>query len=146
MNSAPFTEGAHDHPTNLNASFPADNAHAFDLRQLLRGWCTLHHVPSEACDDVLLVATELFTNGVSAARPGSVVAVSVALQDAMILTVANDGTPFEIESLSPPSVDQVGGRGLLITQAIGTLSVSHDAGTTTVSAALPLARPVTQSV
>ncbi len=126
-------------PTDLNVTFAADITLASDLRALLRTWCANHTISDDEAGDALLVSTELFTNAVNAANPGSSVVVSVGLRsDAMILSMSNMGQPFELASLPAPSIDRPGGRGLMITQAVGTVSVSHRMGTTTVSAALPI--------
>ena len=128
-----------ERPADLNVTFAPDVAHAPELRALLRTWCTNNSISGDEASDALVVGTELFTNAVKAASLGSSVVLSVHLDsDAMVLSVANRGLPFDLASLPTPSIDRPGGRGLMITQAVGTVSVSHRMGTTTVSAILPI--------
>lgn len=142
MTSKTSTGANSGRPTDLNVAFPAADTHAFELRRLLRGWCSTHNISGDTADDALLVSTELFTNAVKAAQIGSSVEFSIALQKRMIVfAVSNVGKPFELESLPLPSIERPGGRGLVITRAIGTLNVTHSKGTTTVRAALPIDHP-----
>lgn len=139
MSTTPKSAMGAERPADLNVTFAADITHAPDLRALLRTWCAGHSISGDEAGDALLVGTELFTNAVDAATPGSSVVVAVGLRDdAMILSMANTGEPFELASLPAPSIHRPGGRGLMITQAIGSVSISHRMGTTTVSAELPI--------
>ena len=139
MSTTPDPTSGPERPANLDATFAPVVAHASDVRALLRTWCTNNSITGDEAADALLVGTELFTNAVNAASLGSLIVVSVHLDsDAMIISVSNRGQPFDLASLPAPSINRPGGRGLMITQAVGILSVSHRMGTTTVSAILPI--------
>lgn len=139
MSTTPDHATGSERPGDFNVTFAPDVAHAPALRALLRTWCKNNSISGDDAGDALLVGTELFTNAVNAGSVGSPVVVSVHLDtDAMILFVSNRGQTFDLASLPAPSIDRPGGRGLMITQAIGTVSVSHRKGTTTVSAVLPI--------
>ena len=130
---------APNRPADLRLTLTADHAHGSRLRALLCTWCAGNGVGGDESGDALLVSSELFSNAVAAADVGSSVFISASLRsDAMVLSVSNSGQPFELESVSLSSIDRLGGRGLMIVQAVGVVSVSHHGGMTTVSAALPI--------
>jgi len=91
--------------------------------------------------DVVLASSELITNAVESARPGSDVHVEVTFADAGVtVTVENEGPAFHLPippALPDPSA--VRGRGLAITSMLAEhVRTEHVGGRNRVSATLPV--------
>ena len=115
-------------PRQLLIELQADVRVLAGIRDQLRGWLAGVGVDGEACEELLLVATELCTNAIEATRDGEPVEVRVGFDDgALRFEVANavdrpDGPlPPELRRGSL----QERGRGLAIVRAlVDTVAVS----------------------
>ena len=126
--------------TLFDVSLPSDISHGAELRRLVRTWCAEQQISQEAIADVLLVTSELFTNAARASLDGPV-AVSLRLRPPILsVSVENQGAAFNYQRVLTPVPNRAGGRGLFIAQTLGAVTVSHNAGTTTVSVDLPAFR------
>ena len=82
------------------------------------------------------VTAELFANAVEAGSSEVVVEVEAG-HNCIRIRVSNVGAPFNPRSPGTPETQR--GRGLQIVQAVGTVRVVHDEGTTSVEVDVPLA-------
>jgi Histidine kinase-like ATPase domain len=138
---------------------PADHECAKDLRAVFASFLRDEGVDSSGCDDALLVATELFSNAVNASAPDNTILCLVRIINVrslspfnrrgktrtnllyssstrLVIEVKNVGKKFSIGLAAPPSLIRFGGRGIAIARALGTVSVHHGDGVTTVSVTL----------
>ena len=121
-------------------------AELVDLRHQVRGDAVVRRLSPAAKDDLILLLSELATNAIEAARPGSPVTVEVSWQPASVtVAVENFGTPFRLPARPrlPDSTD-MRGRGLAIAAALSTaIHAEHHDGRTRVMATRELGRTST---
>ncbi len=107
-----------------------------DVRGALGQWIDdagLGHIRA----DLLLVANELASNASEAAVGGSMIKVEAQLEDQLLLTVSNEGKPFEATPAAMPPEESDRGRGLAIVRAVAkSVAVSVANGSTTVAVSL----------
>lgn len=85
-------------------------------------------------DDIVLVASELFSNAVRATIGDKQIMAGVArLEDKAVVRVVNEGPGFDPDSLPAPNPDRPGGRGIWLAKALGTLGVTQRQTTTVVT-------------
>lgn len=75
------------------------------------------HLPTELCDDLMLLLTEIVTNAVlhSGARPGQAIKIDMRERTGSVYVVVTDpGDGFERPSDLKPNHDTPGGLGLVL--------------------------------
>jgi anti-sigma regulatory factor (Ser/Thr protein kinase) len=135
----PFTnyEVTQVHVPDLHLQLSPDYRQGAAMRAAIHQWCAADSVSEELADNIVLIASELFTNAVKATTDGSLIRASVERNDAgVLITVANCGPGFDPSLLAVPSPEVAGGRGIAISKAIGKVSVSQEQSTTIVTVAL----------
>lgn len=83
-----------------------------------RAWVAARapHLPTDAADDALLIASELVTNAVRHGEPEIVLAVDVS-GDSLRIEVSDGGDDLPAMPELQPAVERPTGRGLLIVAA-----------------------------
>lgn len=119
-------------------------AELIDLRHHVRADAVLDRLPFRLLEDVILLLSELATNAIEAARPGSPVTVEVTREPAAVtVAVENFGPPFLLP-LHPelPGSGEMRGRGLAIAAALSTsIHSEHHGGRTRVMATRNIIEP-----
>ena len=96
------------------------------LRAKIREWCAGEGYPDLYVDDVVLVASELFSNAVAATVGGASIIVGLARHpDGALVRMVNEGAGFDPASLPAPQPARAGGRGIWLANALGTLGVTQ---------------------
>ena len=97
-----------------------------DLRDTVRAWCSNEGYPESYVDDVVLVASELFSNAVRATVSDSWIVAAVERRfDKALVRMTNEGTGFDPDELVDPNVNIGGGRGIWLAKALGELGVTQ---------------------
>ena len=110
------TRVRHDPPRLWSAPVGRDPQRLIELRAAVRGLLTRHGTPDVA-DDVLLVVTELLTNGLLHTRGDGLQLTVVCLPDHIRVEVASPASETPIE-LREPSLAGKGGFGLHLVDAL----------------------------
>lgn len=122
---------------DLLLTFPLDDGQARLLRGEIREWCAGQGISQPLCEDVSLLASELFSNAVRASTGASSIDVRVALgPGALTVAVRNFGAGFDLASLPGPGPTRSGGRGIAIARLLGSVTVDQAGELTTVSVVL----------
>jgi anti-sigma regulatory factor (Ser/Thr protein kinase) len=127
---------------DLLLSLPRDDAQARYMRDQIRMWSAAVGLTELQLEDALLVASELLSNAVRAAEPGTIIDVRLEYAvTGVCVRVENTGAGFDVEALPVPSRQRHGGRGIAIMRALGAVTVDQVANhtTVTVNLAAPLA-------
>jgi anti-sigma regulatory factor (Ser/Thr protein kinase) len=123
--------------TDLTLRLEGDQTQAKIVRNLIRHWAIEEQLSETGCNDAIFVASELFSNAVSAAEPGTLINVKLShANDRVEVSVQNVGPPFQPASLDMPPPHGVRGRGLALTRLLGTVSINRRDGCTIVSVLL----------
>jgi serine phosphatase RsbU (regulator of sigma subunit)/anti-sigma regulatory factor (Ser/Thr protein kinase) len=105
------------------------------LSSVLRGWA----VPAELSDDAALCLSEVVTNAVI--HTGTAARASVLLDERRLLVTVSDSGRRGAARVLEPDIDDMGGRGLALVQALSTVwSAERRSDGTTVWFELDLAR------
>jgi anti-sigma regulatory factor (Ser/Thr protein kinase) len=113
------------------------------LRAHLRAFCAFHNIEGLAREEALLVASELCSNAVAAARGRfSMLWLAVGLDGTdIVIEVSDDGPGFSMSQDIRPDRQAVRGRGLVIVRALcERLTVRSERGRTLVTARLAMTR------
>jgi anti-sigma regulatory factor (Ser/Thr protein kinase) len=111
---------------DLELEFSPDHDQSRVLRAKIREWCSAEGYPDPYIDDVLLVASELFSNAVHASVGNASISVGVARHpDGALVRMTNVGPGFDPERVPVPHPDRVGGRGIWLAKTLGTLGVTQ---------------------
>jgi anti-sigma regulatory factor (Ser/Thr protein kinase) len=100
-----------------------------------RAWVSAHtpHLPADAADDALLIASELVTNAVRHGEPEIVLALEVGA-DSLRIEVHDGGDELPAMPERQPDFEHTTGRGLLIVAATasdwGVVRVARQPGKT----------------
>jgi anti-sigma regulatory factor (Ser/Thr protein kinase) len=131
------SEPRHDAQVNvpdLELKLIPENDQSRVLRARLREWCSDEGLPEPQVDDLVLVASELFSNAVRATVGEAPITAGFERQaDGTLVRMVNEGSGFDPAQVAPPAPDRVGGRGISIAKALGTLAVAQRRTTTTVT-------------
>ena len=118
----------------LQLQLPPDHDQSRVLREKIREWCSAQGYPDPYVDDVVLVASELFSNAVQATIGDASITVGLTRRhDGALVRIINEGPGFDPGSLSAPRTDRAGGRGIWLAKSLGTLGVTQHQSTTIVS-------------
>lgn len=110
----------------LELQLPPDHGQSRVLREKIREWGSVEGYPDLYVDDVVLVASELFSNAVHATTGDSSIIVGLARHlDGALVSMTNEGPGFDPELVPAPNPDRVGGRGIWLAKALGTLGVTQ---------------------
>lgn len=116
---------------------PPNDMHGFVLRNHIRLWLADRQFSEEFCGDVLLVASELFSNAVQAIDDESDIEIHLMLRSGIVnIAVSNHGEGFDPGSLLPPTPNQLRGRGIELSRSLGALMVEQANHRTTVQVAM----------
>ena len=119
---------------DIELQLPPDHGQGRVVRQRTRDWCSAEGFSDPYVDDVVLVASELFSNAVHATTGDASITVGLNRHhDGALVRITNEGPGFDPETLSAPHIDRGGGRGIWLAKALGTLGVSQDQAKTVVS-------------
>ena len=122
---------------DLLLTFPLDDGQARLLRGEIREWCAGQGISQPLCEDVSLLASELFSNAVRASTGPSSIDVRVGRRPgALTVAVRNFGAGFDLASLPGPGPTRSGGRGIAIARLLGSVTVDQAGELTTVSVVL----------
>ena len=120
--------------SDLELHLPPDNEQSRVLRAKIREWGSAEGYPDPFVDDVLLVASELFSNAVRATvGRASITAGIERNSDGAVVTMTNEGPGFDPDVIPAPHPDRAGGRGIWLAKALGTLKVTQQRSKTTVT-------------
>ena len=123
---------------NLELHLAPENDKGSVLRDRLRAWCSDEGYAETLADDLLLVASELFSNAVRATVGAASITVDFERRaGGTLVQVVNEGPGFDLANVPAPTADRPGGRGVSITQALGTMAVAQHRTTTTVTVLIP---------
>lgn len=112
--------------TDVMLRLEPDQAHARIVRDQLRSWAEIERLSEDGCDNAIFVASELFSNAVTAADPGTLIDVRVThIGDTVKVAVENNGPEFDPTLLVMPQPTDERGRGIAIARLLGVLSVSR---------------------
>lgn len=119
---------------DIELQLPPDHDQSRVLRERTRIWCSGEGFSGPYVDDVVLVASELFSNAVQATTGDASITVGLNRHhDGALVRITNEGPGFDPESLSAPNTERAGGRGIWLAKALGTLGVTQDQAKTVVS-------------
>ena len=111
---------------DLDLELPPNHDQNRLLRAKIREWCSAEGYPVPYADDVVLVASELFSNAVAATVGDASITVGlVRHSDRALVRMMNEGEGFDPGSLPAPDPDRAGGRGIWLAKALGTLGVTQ---------------------
>ena len=111
---------------DLELQLPPNHDQSRLLRARIREWCSVEGYPDLYADDVVLVASELFSNAVTATLGDASITVGLARHsDGAVVRMMNEGKGFDPGSLPAPHPDRAGGRGIWLAKALGTLGVTQ---------------------
>ncbi len=123
---------------NLELHLAPDNDQSRVLRDRLRAWCSDEGYSEPLADDLLLVASELFSNAVRATvGEASITAGIERRASGTLVRMVNEGPGFDLANVLAPTADRAGGRGVSIAKALGTIEVAQRRTTTTVTVLVP---------
>ena len=127
----------------LACSFAPQTKELATVRAILRPYAESVGAVGKACEDVVIVATELAANAIEAGRGSEVRLRASADRQSIVIELDNDGPDFELPSADDlPSPGQQRGRGLWLVRALTTdLSVERRQDRTVVRAVLGEVRP-----
>ena len=119
---------------DIELQLPPDHDQSRVLRARIREWCSAEGYPDPYVDDVVIVASELFSNAVQATIGDASITVGLARrQEGALVRIVNEGPGFDPESVSAPRTDLAGGRGIWLAKSLGTLGVTQHQSKTIVS-------------
>ncbi|WP_225320772.1 ATP-binding protein [Streptomyces luteolifulvus] len=100
------------------------------IRRLAHNFLARLHVPPSACDDALLIISELVTNAVVHALPPAALRVRCTRWGALRIEVTDGGPQPPLPSHTDPRDEH--GRGMYIVAALATChgTVTHERGAT----------------
>ena len=111
---------------DLKLQLPPNQDQSRVLRAKIREWGSAEGYPAPYVDDVVLVASELFSNAVRATVGGATIMAGVERRtDGATVRMTNEGPGFDPDALSAPHSDDTGGRGIWLAKALGTLGVTQ---------------------
>ncbi len=120
--------------SDLELHLPPDNEQSRVLRAKIREWGSAEGYPDPFVDDVLLVASELFSNAVRATVGRATITAGIERKsDGAVVTMTNEGPGFDPDVIPAPNPDRAGGRGIWLAKALGALKVTQQRSTTTVT-------------
>ncbi len=132
--------GEHDIPLGgtviFDGSIQPDPAQLSTLRRSARRALDEAGLPRDACEDVVLIISELVSNAITAADASSWIGVALRRAGAAItVTVDNDGVPPPSGTPVLPAPEAPQGRGLAIVSSLAhRVSTDHRDGRSRVSA------------
>lgn len=110
----------------LELQLSPDHGQSRVLRAKIREWGLAEGYSDLYVDDVMLVASELFSNAVQATTGDASITVALARHpDGALVRMTNEGPGFDPERVPAPYPDRVGGRGIWLAKALGTLGVTQ---------------------
>lgn len=111
---------------DLELHLPPDHDQSRVLRAKIREWCAVEGLAEPVSDDLVLVASELFSNAVRATVGGSPITAGVERRsEGALVRMTNHGPGFDPDSVPAPSPDRAGGRGIFLAKALGTIAVAQ---------------------
>ena len=111
---------------DLELHLSPDHDQSRVLRAKIREWGSAEGYPEPYVDDVVLVASELFSNAVRATVGGAPITAGVERRtDGATVRMTNEGPGFDPDGLPAPHPDHAGGRGIWLAKALGTLGVTQ---------------------
>ena len=96
------------------------------LRAKIREWCSTEGFSDLYSDDVVLVASELFSNAVRATVGAASITAGVEHhRGGALVRMMNEGPGFDPDALPAPNPQRGGGRGIWMAKALGTVAVAQ---------------------
>ncbi len=119
---------------DLELQLDPDHDQSRVMRAEIRKWCSAQGFPDPYVDDVVLVASELFSNAVQATVGDASITVGLARHpEGALVRMANEGPGFDPERVPAPHPGLGGGRGIWLAKALGKLLVTQHQSTTIVT-------------
>ena len=119
---------------DLELHLPPDHDQSGVLRAKIREWASAEGYPEPYVDDVVLIASELFSNAVRATVSGAPITAGIERRsDGAIVRMINEGPGFDPDVIPAPHPDRAGGRGIWLAKALGTLGVTQNRSKTIVT-------------
>ncbi len=111
---------------DLELLLPPDHDQNRVLRAKIREWCSTEGFAGELSDDVVLVASELFSNAVRATVGEEPITAELERHaNGALVRMMNEGPGFDPDSLPAPDPARGGGRGIWVAKALGTVAVAQ---------------------
>ena len=108
------------------------------IRSAIHAWFEAEGLPEQTEADAELIATELLSNAIAASPIDAEIEIRLVSDDTGVLVeTVNSGPGFDPRVLKRVADDHLGGRGIAIASALGTVSVLQKGDRTTVRVFLP---------
>jgi anti-sigma regulatory factor (Ser/Thr protein kinase) len=123
--------------TDLTLRLDGDQGQARIVRDHIRNWAATERLSEDGSGNAIFVASELFSNAVTAAESGTQIDVRLThVHQTVEVVVENTGPAFDPALLEMPAPTDSRGRGIALARLLGALTVSHADGRTGVRVVL----------